>query len=68
MDDCPKADQCFRYRAMPDRHMQNWFAGDPREDGACRFFYPLELGSGLLRLSGNARDRSRGQLPQESPI
>lgn len=45
-EDCPSAEGCYRFRAVPSKIGQSFFAGSPRTPGApsCAYYMKLEPG------------------------
>ncbi len=45
---CPMKMECYRYRAIPDKHMQTYFLDSPRKGDECDYFTSIK-GWGNLR-------------------
>lgn len=43
-DGCSAAENCYRYRAIPNRFWQSYFVESPGIDKSCKHFEPLRKG------------------------
>jgi hypothetical protein len=41
--ECPLRDNCYRYRAIPNKHRQSMFMYPPYKDGTCGNFWDINL-------------------------
>jgi hypothetical protein len=41
-DGCTQRDQCFRFRAKPDKHRQSYFMDVPGSGDECHHFMPVD--------------------------
>jgi hypothetical protein len=39
---CPQANDCYRFRAIPNEYRQSYFMTPPLEDGKCDYFWSTE--------------------------
>ena len=46
--ECPKARDCYRFRAISSEFRQAWFGGDRNEAGECAYFWPVKEGHRVL--------------------
>jgi hypothetical protein len=42
--ECPKRQECYRFKAKPDEYLQSYFLEPPynRETGECEYFWQIE--------------------------
>lgn len=40
--DCPSANDCYRFRAIPNEYRQSYFVNPPLEDGKCDYFWSID--------------------------
>lgn len=40
--DCPSANDCYRFRAIPNEYRQSYFMNPPLEDGKCDYFWSID--------------------------
>jgi hypothetical protein len=53
---CPRCQQCYRYRAVPDKYWQSYFDGDPAGSMDCGYFMPLMKGDRLQPADNKHRE------------
>lgn len=39
--DCPKKENCWRYKAPDSPYRQAYFAENPQKDGDCEHYWPM---------------------------
>jgi hypothetical protein len=39
---CASANECYRFRAIPNEYRQSYFNTPPIKDGRCDYFAPIE--------------------------
>ena len=49
-EDCPKKEECYRYRAVPN-NWQSWTMFEPvGREAKCDYFVPIEKGDKLMEV------------------